>query len=257
MDENASIIISCNSQPSSIIDFYELAIRRLPSNDGPEKKREYKQAIRLWKNILSGFVTYYQPLRAPKMKIENANYFVRTELEHGTYLPKLAFQLRNEITDTYAEQENFVMKVEELADTYYHSLWNSFSHDEKFLLYDLAKDRFVNLRNVKAIRLLLQKGIIIAGDSLQLMNRSFNNFILHVVDEDEEIKMQHEQNQKGSWNAVYTVLIIMVFGLMVFIMLAQQNLLNDINLMLGVLGSLAAIFVKFGGLLSSSKKEHA
>jgi GTPase SAR1 family protein len=256
IDESASIIISCNSQPSAIIDFYELTIQRLPINDGPQKKQEYKQAIRLWKNILSGFVTYYQPLRSKK-KIENAVYFVRTELEHGTYLPKLAYQLRHESTDTYAEQENFVMKVEELADTYYHSLWNSFSHDEKFLLYDLAKDRFVNLRNVKGIRLLLQKGIIVAGDSLQLMNKSFNDFILHVVNEDEEIKMQHELNQKGSWNAVYTVLIILLFGLMVFIMLAQQNLLNDINLMLGVLGSIAAIFTRFGGLLGSSKKEQA
>ncbi len=257
IDENASIIISSNSQPSSIIDFYELALRRLPFNDGSEKKYEYKQAIRLWKNILSGFVTYYQPLRAPKDKLKDVGYFIRTELEHGTYLPKLAFQLKKELTNTYAEQENFVMKVEELADTYYHSLWNTFSHDEKFLLYDLAKDRFVNLRNVKAIRLLLQKGIIVAGDSLQLMNKSFNDFILRVVNEDEEIKMQHELNRKGSWTAVYTVLIILVFGLMVFIMLAQQNLLNDINLMLGVLGSMAAIFAKFGGLLSSSKKEQA
>ena len=208
----------------------------------------------MWKNALAGFVTYYQPLKTTTKPGESHTSFVKGELEHGTYLPRLETLLKRESTDTYAEQENFVLKVEELASTYYHSIWNSFSHEEKFLLYDLAKDRFVNLRNIKAIRTLLQKGIIVAGDSLQIMNRSFNNFVLNAVNEDDEIRMQHELNQKGSWSVVYTVLIVLVFGVLVFIMLAQQNLLNDINLMLGVLGSLAAILARFGGFLNSSKK---
>ena len=147
------------------------------------------------------------------------------------------------------------MKIEELADTYYHSLWNSFSDAEKFLLHDLAKDRYVNLKNVKTIRLLLQKGVIVADDTLQIMNRSFNNFILSVVNEEEELQMEKEQSSKGSWNIVQSVLIILLIALIAFIAIAQQDLFRDLNVLIGAFGSAIALITRFGGLFSSKPKD--
>ena len=34
------------------------------------------------------------------------------------------------------------------------------------------------------------KGIMVGGNSLHIMNKSFNNFILSIVDEDSDIKMR-------------------------------------------------------------------
>ena len=259
LDTHVSIIISSTSQPSSIIDFYE-HVNPAVKFQGFNRKEAGIQAGDASVEKYIKWVRYILP--TPWYGRESSSrvtiILLRLNLSTACICQSSKRSLCTKAPATYAEQENFVLKVEELASTYYHSLWNSFSHEEKFLLYDLAKDRFVNLRNVKAIRMFLQKGIIVAGDSLQIMNKSFNNFILHVVNEDAEVRMQHELNQKGSWNVVYTVLIILVLGVLAFITLAQQNLLNDINLMLGVLGSLAAILTRFGGFLSSApKKEQA
>jgi len=248
-DDSKKIIIVSTMQPTAIFEFYEEALQRAPQG---AESAIYKQAIRQWKNVMSGFILYFQPL-SKENKMANADEFVQSELNHGQFLPALEHHIPFESTDTYACQENFVLKIEELADAYYQSLWNSFSNAEKFLLYDLAKDRYVNLKNVKTIRLLLQKGVIAADDSIQIMNKSFGNFILSVVSEDEEIQMEKELSQKGSWNIVQSVLIVLLIGLVAFIAIAQQDLFRDLNVLIGALGSAIALLTRFGGLFNFAK----
>ncbi len=252
VDEDRKIIIASAVQPSAILEFYEKALDRMDENK-PEWPT-YKHAEQMWKNVLSGFVLYFQPLSKENTLLSD-DVFIRSELNHGLFLPTLASHIPNETTHTYPCQENFVLKIEELADTYYHSLWNSFSDAEKFLLHDLAKDRYVNLKNVKTIRLLLQKGVIVADDSLQIMNRSFNNFILSVVNEEEELQMEKEQSSKGSWNIVQSVLIILLIALIAFIAIAQQDLFRDLNVLIGAFGSAIALITRFGGLFSTKPKD--
>jgi hypothetical protein len=252
VDEDRKIIIASAVQPGALLEFYEKALARIDETK-PEWST-YKHAEQMWKNVLSGFVLYFQPLSKENTLLSN-DVFIRSELNHGLYLPTLASHIPNETTNTYPCQENFVLKIEELADTYYHSLWNSFSDAEKFLLHDLAKDRYVNLKNVKTIRLLLQKGVIVADDSLQIMNRSFNNFILSVVNEEEEVQMEKEQSSKGSWNTVQSVLIILLIALIAFIAIAQQDLFRDLNVLIGAFGSAIALITRFGGLFSIKSKD--
>ncbi len=261
-----TIIIVSAVQPTSVLEFYETAILR-ENNDTLESRKlcdEYRQAIRKWKNSLSNFVTYYQPLEckstvAPK-SVTLLSSFIQSEIGYGNYLPQLRPHLNADIheagnwIDHHQECENIVLRVEELADLYYHSLWNSFTNDEKYLLFDLAKDRFVNLRNTKVIRILMQKGVIKADDSLQIMNQSFNNFILSTVNRDEEILMEREQERKGSWNTVYVVLVILMLGLLSFVALAQQKLFQNFTLLIGAISSALALFTRFGGLIGSTTK---
>lgn len=252
VDEDRKIIIASAVQPSAILEFYEKALERIKTDSADWAT--YKHAEQMWKNVLSGFVLYFQPLSKENTLLSD-DAFIKSELNHGLYLPTLMSHIPNETTNTYPCQENFVLKIEELADTYYHSLWNSFSDAEKFLLHDLAKDRYVNLKNVKTIRLLLQKGVIVADDSLQIMNRSFNNFILSVVNEDEEVQMEKEQSNKGSWNVVQSVLIILLIALIAFIAIAQQDLFRDLNVLIGAFGSAIALITRFGGLFSAKPKD--
>jgi Ca2+/Na+ antiporter len=252
IDEDRKIIIASAVQPGAILEFYEKELERIKPDSA--EWATYRHAEQMWKNVLTGFVLYFQPLSKENTLLSD-DAFIKSELNHGLYLPTLVSHIPNETTNTYPCQENFVLKIEELADTYYHSLWNSFSDAEKFLLHDLAKDRYVNLKNVKTIRLLLQKGVIVADDSLQIMNRSFNNFILSVVNEDEEVKMEKEQSDKGSWNIVQSVLIILLIALIAFIAIAQQDLFRDLNVLIGAFGSAIALITRFGGLFSSKPKD--
>jgi hypothetical protein len=104
------------------------------------------------------------------------------------------------------------------------------------------------------VRLLIQKGIVVVEDSLRTMNRSFNNFILSVVREDEEIAMDQELRTKGTWNTVQIVLLLAVVGIITFISLAQQDILHDLNTLITTVGAVLALFLRFGGLFSGTQK---
>jgi hypothetical protein len=256
------IIVVSTVQPTSILDFYQHAVQRESSDteEGRKIRQDYKQAIRKWKNCLTNFVTYYQPLECRVKRTFGARtsfrLFIQTEIGYGNYLPHLKHQLHdnNNRIDSQQEHENIILRVEELADLYYHSLWNCFTNEEKYLLFDLAKDRFVNLRNTKVIRILMQKGVIKANDSLQIMNQSFNNFILSAVNGDDEIRMEREQEQKGAWNTVYVVLIIVFLGLITFVALAQQKLFQNFSILIGAISSAIALLSRFGGLFGATTK---
>ncbi len=268
------IIASC-VQPSAILDFYEIMIERALSKDKSDEAyteiKEFRLAFRQWQNILCGFATVYQPLLTEdagllrNYKNDSAKRTMEEELRHGDFLralEPLVFQYgkstgqqkdENEIYKP--DEEDLILRVEILADTYYQSLWNSFTRKEKFLLFDLAKDRFVNTNNIKEIKILVEKGVIRMADSIQLMNKSFNNFILSVVREDEEMLMEREVAQKGTWKTVQLVLFLSLLGLAIFFTLAQQNLLQNFNAMLTAIGAVLALVVRFGGFFGTGVKQ--
>jgi hypothetical protein len=252
------IILCSTVQPHVILDYYdrmESLTTHLKERDEFKKEyMEYKHAKRYWRNVLSGFVVVYLPLNPDGKAYAEENNLIKSELLHGTFLPKLQSHLANQSISNFAECEDFVLKVEDMATTYYHSLWNSFSNTEKRLLYDLAIDRFVNVKNVAAIRTLLQKGVLVISDSLQIFNESFNNFILSVVKEDEEMVMQQEMRSKGSWNSVQLVLILVFLAIAVFIAFAQRNVLQNFNALLTALGGVTALLLRFGGLFTLGSK---
>lgn len=248
---NTTIIISSAIQPTIIFDTYEAKIERLSNekpdddkarNDVQTELKELRCAYRIWKNLLAGFQILYHPL--------DKDETVDEEIAFGNFLPKLKRCLDNQ----NAQGEDKILLVEEMAESYYHALWNSFSRDEKYLLYDLAKDRFVNMRNTMMIRMLMKKGVLIMEDSLRIMNKSFNNFILSVVKEDEEIAMTNELRAKGTWNTVQVVIIISLIAITAFIALAQEDILTNFNAIMTTLAGVVGLLLRFGGLFSSGSK---
>lgn len=263
--KNKVIILSA-VQPSVIFDFYDSQLDEIDIEKDRVEWREYKQAYRYWKNILVDFAVFYRSLSKSDV-IEapcHTAWFINSELTHGCYLLKLKQEIQIEgdyikgkTLDTeynYREKEELVLQVQERAQNYYHTLWNSFSSTEKFLLYDLAKDRFVNFRNLEVIRTLMQKGVLITNDSLRIMNRSFNNFILSVVKEDEEMKMEQELRSKGTWHTVQIALIMVLLGLAAFIAFAQQGILSNVNAWVTAVTGIVALITRFSGVFGSKSK---
>lgn len=83
------------------------------------------------------------------------------------------------------------------------------------------------------------------------MNKSFNNFILSVVRQDEEMFMEQELRKRGTWDTVRLVLIISLLGLVGFIAMAQQEWMQNFNALMTALGGVVALLLRFGGLFGS------
>ncbi len=90
----------------------------------------------------------------------------------------------------------------------------------------------------------MQKGIIINDyGHLKIMNHSFRNFMLSVVEKDEALKMEFEARKTGAWSQFRTPLLLVILALGIFIFATQQGAFNNIVTFLGSFS--AALMVGF------------
>jgi len=139
------------------------------------------------------------------------------------------------------------MKVQEVSYAYYFSIWNSLSKEERYIVYDIAKDKFVNTNNIDGINDLLNKGILVYDHSLRLMNESFANFILSKVNSDEALEKELENRKAGSWSKASAILVLIIVALIVFISFGQLSILDDFNTLIGSLAAMFTLFLRVGG----------
>lgn len=263
MRKDHSIVVVSPVQPSAIMEVYRKWIDDYkPDNDAPADNKtgekgksqttEYKIALRQWRNLFSDFEVYYLSIKPDKKEIFSPKV-VEDEMNSCIYLQNLA--LAKKLDAAALGEDDFIINVEEVAEPYYNSLWNSFSADEKLLLFDLARDGFVNLKNQRTLRVLMQKGVIVTDEGcLTIMNKSFTSFILNVFRHDEEIKLTQRAQAKGSWHNIQLVLVLVLIGIAIFIALAQKELIGNINALIVAVSSALAMFSKFGGLFGSESK---
>jgi hypothetical protein len=178
------------------------------------------------------------------------------ELNACYYLQSLAQNNKEVLGIEKLNDDDFIINVEAIAEHYYNALWNSFSQEEKLLLFDVAHDGFVNLKNQRCLRVLMQKGVIaLKDDSLDIMNKSFTNFILAVFREDEELEITKNVRSKGAWQNIQLVLVLTLISIVVFIALAQKELMSDLNAFIVALTGAIGLLSKFAGSFGSAKKE--
>ncbi len=238
-----------------------MAVMTMIKADKPDIKKDnkledYKIALRKWKNVLGDFEVYYKSIRPVVTKEFTKNEVKNDELNACYYLQSLAQNNKGVLGIDKLKNEDFIINVEEIAEPYYNALWNSFSQEEKLLLFDLAHGGFVNLKNQRCLRILMQKGVISAkDDSLAIMNKSFTNFILGVFREDEELEIAKKVRSKGAWQNIQLVLVLTLISIVVFIALAQKELMSDLNAFVVAITGAIGLLSKFGGCFGSGKKE--
>lgn len=176
---------------------------------------------------------------------------MKGEFEHGKYLNQLVFNKK--LYKKCDQEEDVILHVQETSYTYYYAIWNNLSKEERYIVYDIALDKFVNTNNVDGIIDLLHKGILVFDHSLRLMNESFGNFVLSKVNSDEALARELESKQKGTWNITFAVLILIVISLLVFISFGRIHVLNEINTIIASAGAAMTLLVRLGGLFAISK----
>ncbi|QCK15170.1 hypothetical protein [Mangrovivirga cuniculi] len=258
---NIRVIISSEISPAKIYDFYEGSIRRLEKSikKGDEKLLEkrkeiaiYKIDYKMWLHLLGGFYRLTIPFEYNN-KFHSNNKLLKEELDHGRYLYKINEAFKKGPLEKDIPPEHQILLIQEIAYSYYFSIWNSLTKEERYTVFDIAKDKFVNTNNVDGIIDLLHKGVLVYDHSLRLMNESFTNFVLSKVDSDEALARELEQRKGGSWSTTSSVLFLVVISLIVFISFGEVSFLNDINALIGSIAAVFTLILRIGGIFTFGK----
>lgn len=256
---NQNVIITSTVSPSVILDVCENRLRELEKNkESRELRIEIQQAkskIRIWKTLLSTYSVFYVPLkRGDDLPTNENESWLNLELNIGHYMPTFIPMLRPMVLPLANENEEKTLLVESHCHGYYQGIWNCLTRDEKFLLYDLAKDRYMNYKNKKHIRHLMSLGLIWKNDTLRLMNSSFGQFILTTISVDEETSMEKMSRERGAWSNAQWVLILVALGIAGFLAFTQEVLFDKLSSILTALVGVAALIFRFSGFLGGSEK---
>jgi len=119
----------------------------------------------------------------------------------------------------------------------FSSIWNNLTNYEKIVLYDLADDGLVNIKNKPMINQLYLKNLITLKPYPKFNSEEFKEFILHILTPTSVKTIEGKLGFKGKWkNTRYLILFILV-PLAAFILISQGL-------------SIEKIFAIFAGILT-------
>jgi hypothetical protein len=142
----------------------------------------------------------------------------------------------------------FILKIQDIVQNYYYSIWVTLSNKEKYVLYDLAQDELTNYKNYSTLVDLERKGILYFDcdeNSLKIFNKSFRNFILTVVDPDDAMMLKSEINTGGTWDAIRTIMIIFVVAAGIFLFITENWFYNKLLIIGAAVATFAPLVVNF------------
>lgn len=253
------VVIVSGVRPLQIIEFYECQIEEYKLHSEAEKAKidinNVKDQLSRWKDILSGFIKIYPGLsRERKFNLEcNVQDMINYECRASYYFYRLKPFLKN-LPSTIMQsadrelKEDVLLKIQSMAQPFYFSLWNTCSKEEKYLLYDLASDDFVNTKNVNCIVQLIEKGLIYMDndDRLHLMNESFRNFVLTNIKESEALEMEREVTQNGTFSIFKAVIFVIAISALLFVSFAEQAWLESVVAVLAGVAALIPSLLRLG-----------
>jgi hypothetical protein len=190
--------------------------------------------------------------------------YMEDEFRFGTYFNKLRINAVKNITETFFKKSNtnparwalkepysdelFVLKIQDIAQNYFYSVWTSLSSKEKYVLYDLASDELTNYKNYIILAELERKGVLFFCDrenTLKIFNKSFRNFILTVVNPEEALMLEKQVNVSGTWEIVRMVLVIFFVSIGMFLFFTENTAFNKIIGAVTAVSSLIPAIINF------------
>jgi hypothetical protein len=148
-------------------------------------------------------------------------------------------------------QENEILFNQYHLSALYESLWNLCSKEEKYFLYDMARDGFVNYKRAHLVQQLLYKGLLIKyyNEELKIMSVSFRNYILDKGRSEEVIKLKEEFHVQGTWSKLRTPVLIAITAIGTFLFITQQDIFQRVAALVPTISALLGL----GTLILGSK----
>ncbi|GEM_PF-4649459 len=179
-----------------------------------------------------------------------------SELGYSRFLPTLAdaVLLRNVYQNREGQlsidDERMVLHTQHLAHGFYNDIWNSLARRERYLLYDLAMDGFMNTKNSDSLFSLMKKGIVVWKDKPAVFNNSFRNFIISSASKSEALDLERKNRQTGAWSFARIVIYMVIIALVGLLVLGEPGLIQDFKAFVGAIASIGAILPVVSSLLS-------
>ena len=276
ISEKKRIILISEVYPSQIFALYEN-----PPHDADKPLSRFEDDFNSWRNILSAFPQVLIGIWENKEEVRkhlNLDYesssnerrdllaHLVDELGHSLFLPSLAPIImsktlyetteRDESTERLVrvqriDHQRMVMQIQNIGHGYYNDIWNGLPTRERYLLYDLAKDGFLNIKNRNSLFALMKKGLIVWRDRPRIFNESFKNFIHTSVSLNEALRLERKNQASGSWSNVRIVFYLIIATTIAFIIMGKPELLQDFEALIGALGGLGVIIPLVSKLLAS------
>ena len=244
-----------------IIDIYRSSINYLIASGGDKDVIDTrKKDVTRWESVLYSFTKHIIPMlqkeekdnKQPKSQVRT---FIYSELNFTGFLSNLIPHLEKYSIPLVALGEGrdsleakIIQEIQSMAENYYFSLWNSFSKEEKFILLDLAQDDLINTANEKVIKNLIRKGVIVLNPNLQIFNKSFANFILESISEEESNQFELEARKGGIWNSYKYLVIFLVIIIVIFLSFVEEQAFTQLT---GIVSLGAAMMPKILSTIGS------
>jgi hypothetical protein len=209
-----------------------------------------------WSVLLGNFGIVFEKLKTPVWdeRVTQANWEKILSYETGSssFLEELNIPVANRIRSLSAHSGetpngyDLAYKVEINAHYHYMSIWQSLTKEEKFLLFDLAEDGFVNPFDDYNLTLLISKGLIVPANSgLIIFNKGFRDFILTSIGASEAGKIRSQIRDNGNWKKLKTPLTILIVAVFAFLLASQQEAYSTLLKYISVLTVAVPTALKF------------
>lgn len=252
-------VLACNSD--SQVDRVRIFVVTpyLPVHNDDIEDPDQLYMVRKYLEVVSGFKKSYFPLGYENdellKEVEVHDKLTKKLKQELLYLP--SFELKESFEFLNAQRRklkmdknDLILYVQSNEQMLYHSLWNNCTLQEQYLIFDLAQDGLLNSKNLPDIYNLLQKGIMVHKDGrLKLFNHSFQNFVLSVISPKHALEIEHDAKMEGGWANSQLPIIMVIFGLLLFLFVSQQDIFNYlIGWVTAALGSIPILTRGLAGL---------
>ena len=224
-----------------------------------------------WYTLLGNFHVVIDPLIAGSIPdgIEMPEKSIAEETHYSRFLhdlqrPTLS-HFKREVLPDPAEQrsrlklaDSLTYKLQLTAQYFYADIWQSLTHEEKFLLYDLAEDGLINSFDSFNVTTLICKGLILNNDGvLVLFNFGFRNYILTAIGDKEIARIKEQIKDNGRWGNLKTPMTLVILSVLAFLFASQQEAYSKLIAYVSMLSASVPVVLKmfsfFGGNAGAQK----
>ncbi len=156
--------------------------------------------------------------------------------------------------DRPLSQERFekcILSLQRFNKAYYMNIWAELSAKERKMVYNYAKEGFINFFNKETMTALVQKGVLKINhdnDGLVLFSKSFRNFVCLFVTEEEISLFKQDERKSGNAKMIQAAAFSFVFISIGLISFYDPNILNEtsayISGFIGLAGTIYSLIVK-------------
>jgi hypothetical protein len=246
------IILSCYS-PGQIMEMADDAMLAIADEKTKNSLLRVKQKFT---NIFSEFAVYYRPGVTEKDPLPEFLHncltpeinshakeiltFLKKELDFVSYKGGLDNRLK-EIICKENKLHLLRPKLYSLFKLRYQFIWDRFTLNEKFILFDLAMDSVVNTKDNEDIINLFGKGILEVRGRLDFVSRGFKQFVLDLASTEVFQSIQKNVKRTDGWNRIKNPIYIIFGAVVIFFFFTMQD----------VFTSLFATILSLGGFFTA------